>query len=60
MHVETFMLEDPIGIAGTHEFLEACILTRESEKGGEMINQKRAENGLEPIELVFVDMILAD
>lgn len=54
------MLEDPVGIAGSNEMLEACILTRESEKGGVMVNEKRAENGLKPLKLVFVDMILAE
>jgi hypothetical protein len=34
LKVEIFMLEDPIGIAGTNGDLEACILTREVEKGG--------------------------
>jgi phosphopantetheine adenylyltransferase len=26
-------------------------------KGGEMVNAKRKENGLDPVELVFVDMV---
>lgn len=54
------MLEDPIGMAGTDPKLEACILTREVEKGGAMINQRRVENGLQQLELVYVDMILAE
>lgn len=54
------MLEDPIGLAGTSENLEACILTREVEKGGAMINERRIANGLKVLDLVFVDMILAE
>jgi len=32
-------------------------LTPEVAKGGDMINNQRKDNGLEPIELVFVDMV---
>jgi len=32
--VDIFELLDPVGVAGTDESLEACILTREVEKGG--------------------------
>ena len=39
--------------------IEACILTREVEKGGNMINETRAKNGLNSLDLLFVDMILA-
>jgi phosphopantetheine adenylyltransferase len=35
-------------------------LTRETEKGGIMINNKRAENKLPPMNMVFVDMVLAN
>jgi phosphopantetheine adenylyltransferase len=54
------VLEDPIGLAGISEKLEACILTREVEKGGAMINERRSANGLKVLDLVFVDMILAE
>ena len=58
--IEIFSLIDPVGPAGTDSFIEACILTREVEKGGKMINDARTKNGLPSIELVFVDMILAE
>ncbi len=54
------MLEDPVGIAGTDGNIEACILTREVAKGGDMINEVRSKNGIKPLDLVFVDMILAE
>lgn len=54
------MLEDPVGIAGTESNIEACILTREVAKGGNMINELRINHGLKPLDLVFVDMILAE
>jgi cytidyltransferase-like protein len=58
--VNIFELSDPIGIAGTDPKIEACVLTREVEKGGKMINDARAKNGLGSLDLLFVDMILAD
>ena len=51
-----FELSDPAGRAATDE-LDACILTRETEKGGEIINSKRKENGLNELALVFVDIV---
>lgn len=54
-----FELEDPVGWAGTDEKIEALVLTREVERGGKMVNDARAANGLYELRLVFVDMILA-
>ena len=34
------------------------MLTQETRKGGEMINQARVAKGLAPLQLVFADMIL--
>lgn len=42
-------LSDPIGPTGTDPNLEALILTREVEKGGQMINKARQDNGLDPL-----------
>jgi pantetheine-phosphate adenylyltransferase len=56
----TFELEDPVGPTGTDPDLEALILTREVEKGGKMVNDARSAKGLGPLDLVFVDMILAE
>ena len=58
--ITCFELSDPIGICGTATDVDACILTRETEKGGIMINNKRAENKLPPMNMVFVDMVLAN
>ena len=55
-----FELNDPIGLAGTLPEMQACILTREVEKGGAMINEARVKAGLEPVDLVFANMILAE
>ena len=58
--VRVFELNDPMGVAAYEPDLQAVILTREVEKGGVMINEVRAKNNLQPLELVFVDMILAE
>lgn len=60
IEIEAFELSDPVGKAETDIEIEACVLTREVEKGGEMINQARIKYGLPPVQLVFVDMILAE
>ena len=39
--IDIFALCDPAGKAATDDKLNACILTRETEKGGAMINAKR-------------------
>ena len=49
---------DAAGKSATDPKIHACVLTKEVEKGGQMINQARAENGLPAIELVFTSMIL--
>ncbi len=43
-HLEVifFELQDPIGIAADLEDLKACVLTQETKKGGQMINEARA------------------
>ncbi len=58
--LQIFELSDPIGPTGTDPDLDALILTREVEKGGKMINDKRTENGLKPLELIYVDMIISE
>ena len=40
--------------------MQALVLTREVAKGGTMVNEARERNGLKPVQLVFVDMILSD
>lgn len=59
LKVNVFELHDPIGLAGREPLIEACILTREVEKGGNLVNEARINNGLHKLDLLFVDMILA-
>jgi phosphopantetheine adenylyltransferase len=43
--IDIFALEDPAGQAATDDDLQAVILTKEVEKGGHFINDRRKENG---------------
>lgn len=56
--IDIFALEDPAGQAATDDDLQAVILTKEVEKGGHFINDRRKENGKNQLEFAFVDMIL--
>ena len=49
LKVEISELNDATGVGGVLSDLQACVLTKETEKGGHMVNQKRRENGLEPL-----------
>ena len=41
LNVCFFELQDPIGIAADTEEIQACVLTKETKKGGQMINEAR-------------------
>ena len=58
LEVRFFELLDPIGIAGDSTEMKACVLTKETQKGGMMINQAREAKGLPPLELIYADMIM--
>lgn len=58
IRVEFFELVDPTGIAADLVDLKACVLTKETARGGEMINAAREAKGLAPLALVYADMIL--
>ena len=58
MELDIFALSDPAGKAATDPDLNACILTRETEKGGIIINNKRKENGLNELEQVFASIVI--
>jgi pantetheine-phosphate adenylyltransferase len=60
VNVEIYELDNPIGLCGSSTDIDACILTRESEAGGILINEKRAANGLSPLKMIFVDQVVAD
>ena len=54
-----FPLDDPMGRAASGNF-EVIIVSQETVRGAEKINEVRAGNGLKPLEIVIIDMVLAD
>lgn len=54
-----FPLNDIYGPTLTDTRIEAVFVTEETEKGGQLINSKRLELGLEPLSIVKVNMISA-
>ena len=58
VELDLFELTDPAGKSATDADLDACILTRESEKGGLWMNNARKQNHLKELPFVFVDMIM--
>jgi phosphopantetheine adenylyltransferase len=46
MVLDIFELDNPAGKAATDKELEACILTKEVSKGGQIINGMRSDNNL--------------
>ena len=53
-----FPLDDPMGRAASDNF-EVIIVSQETVRGAEKINEFRARNGLKPLEIVIIDMVLA-
>lgn len=53
-------ISDPIGPAGKDEDLEAIVVSEETQRGAEKINQVRAEKGLPELDVVVVPLVIAD
>ena len=51
-------LDDPMGRAASGNF-EVIIVSQETVRGAEKINEVRARNKLKPLEIVIIDMVLA-
>jgi len=60
IELDIFELTDPVGKAGTVEDIDGIILTRETVKGGEMINEQRKDKGLKELPMTFIDLMFAD
>ena len=54
-----FPLEDPMSRAASGNF-EVIVVSQETIRGAEKINEVRARNGLKPLEIAIIDMVLAD
>ena len=53
-----FALEDQIGGTTTENY-DAIVVSQETLKGAENINLIRERNGMKPLEIVVIDMVLA-
>jgi pantetheine-phosphate adenylyltransferase len=53
-------LEDPYGVASEDPSFDALVVSPETEKGGEKINEIRRERGYDPLEVVVVPHVMAE
>ncbi|MDR0372978.1 MAG: pantetheine-phosphate adenylyltransferase [Nitrososphaerota archaeon] len=57
--VQIVSLKDPYGLTLSARDIDALIVSKETQKTGQLINQKRQAVGYPPIQLVVVDMVPA-
>jgi pantetheine-phosphate adenylyltransferase len=57
---EIVTLDDPFGRTMASEGLEALVVSKETQKIAEKINEKRQKAGLSPLEIVAVNMVPAE
>ncbi|MCX8152851.1 MAG: phosphopantetheine adenylyltransferase [Candidatus Bathyarchaeota archaeon] len=57
---EIIPLNDPYGNTLTDRYIEALVVSEETEKTAIKINQKRSEVGLPPLEIITIHMIPAE
>ena len=57
---EIVTLDDPFGRTMASEGLEALVVSKETQKTAEKINEKRQKAGLSPLEIVTVNMVPAE
>ena len=53
-----FPLDDPMGRAASGNF-DFIVVSQETVRGAEKINEVRGRSGLKPLEIVVIDMVLA-
>lgn len=58
--VEIVPLDDPFGLTISGKALEALVVSKETEKTAQAINERRRKAGLEPLEIVTVNMVPAE
>ncbi len=58
--IEIVPLDDPFGLTISGKGLEALVVSKETEKTAQAINQRRRMAGLEPLEIVIVNMVPAE
>jgi pantetheine-phosphate adenylyltransferase len=57
---EVIPLDDPYGLTVTEPNLEALVVSKETEVRAGKINEIRRSKGLPPIDIIVIDMILAE
>jgi len=57
---EIIPLNDPYGVTLSNGHVEAIIVSRETEPKAQEINEKRAAKGLPPLQIIVVEMVLAE
>ena len=57
---EIVTLKDPFGLTISGRGLEALVVSKETQKTAEKINEKRQSAGLAPLEIVAVNMVPAE
>jgi len=53
-------ITDPCGPSGTDDDLQLLVVSQETHKGGDVVNKKRCENNLLPLEVFIIDLIEED
>lgn len=57
---EIVTLDDPFGRTMASEGLEALVVSKETQKTAEKINEKRQKAGLSPLDIIVVNMVPAE
>ncbi|XP_053722055.1 bifunctional coenzyme A synthase isoform X1 [Synchiropus splendidus] len=57
LQIEITPLEDPFGPSTTDPLLECIVVSEETRRGGNAVNQKRIENGLSALELHEIQLL---
>ncbi len=59
-NVEIVPLNDPYGLTISCKGLEALVVSKETEKTAQIINDRRVKAGLAPLEIIAVEMVPAE
>ena len=57
---EIVRIDDPFGVTLTDRSIEALIVSKETEPTASLINKKRKEAGLPPLQILTIEMIPSD